>query len=90
MPGWDAPTFSGGPPRLSLSLSSSSLWGVLAAGAVVLASVGGGMLLNPIDWLTGSGVGGGNGNGNGCLPGGGCGGGSNCNDYNQVGGGGGC
>eukprot|EP00569_Conticribra_weissflogii_P015014 CAMPEP_0171391108 /NCGR_PEP_ID=MMETSP0880-20121228/1025_1 /TAXON_ID=67004 /ORGANISM="Thalassiosira weissflogii, Strain CCMP1336" /LENGTH=672 /DNA_ID=CAMNT_0011903673 /DNA_START=695 /DNA_END=2713 /DNA_ORIENTATION=- len=88
MPGWDAPTFSGGPPRLSLSLSSSSLWGVLAAGAVVLASVGGGMFLNPIDRLTG---GGGNGNGNGGSPGGGGGGGggggSNRNDNDQVGGG---
>mmetsp|Transcript_12221 Transcript_12221/g.25778 ORF Transcript_12221/g.25778 Transcript_12221/m.25778 type:complete len:667 (-) Transcript_12221:117-2117(-) len=82
MPGWDAPTFSGGPPRLSLSSSSSSLWGVLAAGAVVLASVGGGMFLNPIDRLTG---GGGNGNGNGGSPGGG--GGSNRNDNDPVGGG---
>mmetsp|Transcript_18280 Transcript_18280/g.37038 ORF Transcript_18280/g.37038 Transcript_18280/m.37038 type:complete len:485 (-) Transcript_18280:302-1756(-) len=87
MPGWDAPTFSWWPPRLSSSLSSSSLWGVLAAGAVVLASVGGGMLLNPIDWLTGGGGGGGNGNGNSGLPGGGRGSGSNCNDNDQVGGG---
>jgi len=88
MPGWDAPTFSGGPPRLSSSLSSSSLWGVLAAGAVVLASVGGGMFLNPINRLTGGGGGGGNGNGNGNggLPGGGSGGGSNRNDNDQVGG----
>jgi len=84
MPGWDAPTFSGWPPRLSSSLSSSSLWGVLAAGAVVLASVGGGMFLNPIDRLTG---GGGNGNRNGGSPGGGGGGGSNRNDNDQVGGG---
>mmetsp|Transcript_679 Transcript_679/g.1414 ORF Transcript_679/g.1414 Transcript_679/m.1414 type:complete len:220 (+) Transcript_679:1273-1932(+) len=86
MPGWDAPTFSWWPPRLSSSLSSSSLWGVLAAGAVVLASVGGGMFLNPIDRLTGGG-GNGNGNGNGGLPGGGSGGGSNRNDNDQVGGG---
>mmetsp|Transcript_19641 Transcript_19641/g.40094 ORF Transcript_19641/g.40094 Transcript_19641/m.40094 type:complete len:115 (-) Transcript_19641:453-797(-) len=84
MPGWDAPTFSWWPPRLSSSLSSSSLWGVLAAGAVVLASVGGGMFLNPIDRLTGGG-GGGNGNGNGGSPGGG--GGSNRNDNDPVGGG---
>mmetsp|Transcript_2001 Transcript_2001/g.4140 ORF Transcript_2001/g.4140 Transcript_2001/m.4140 type:complete len:220 (+) Transcript_2001:387-1046(+) len=86
MPGWDAPTFSWWPPRLSSSLSSSSLWGVLAAGAVVLASVGGGMFLNPIDRLTGGG-GNGNGNGNGGLPGGGSGGGSNRNDNDPVGGG---
>jgi len=86
MQGWDAPTFSGGPPRLSSLLSSSSLWGVLAVGAVVLASVGGGMFLNPIDRLTG---GGGNGNGNGGSPGGGGGGGggSNRNDNDPVGGG---
>jgi len=53
-------------------------------GAVVLASVGGGMFLNPIDRLTGGG-GGGNGNGNGGSPGGG--GGSNRNDNDPVGGG---